>query len=892
MTWIKNILRKDSEAPTAPEAKTKGTPPPAPRAPAPDDPPAERLAAILRCRDRELALAWSDALAGDRWLADLAVRGRFAEVRLAAIRRVADPAVLAEVAEASRNKDKGVYRHCQDQLRQRQSADVTAREAAGIADELRVLIAATPLPLSRLLDLEHALQALPGGADDPAVVACQPLLAEAHARLQQEGLLRRDLTQCESQAAELQAAVFGAGSSWPDAETLAAWQTTHAALTAACADAPDWLAALPSTHKLAETLAVLQAALGKLAEDQRRLTAANGFLDALPADAVPDAGQREAWLALPKPGHAQALANLEQRWQALQPKRQAVAPAPAEKAQRKAAAPDQAKQRELVEAFEQALAQGHLAEADTLDKTLGETAPGGALGERFQRARSQLVQLHGWARWGTDQARDHLVTAAEQLQAAGLSVEELTKQVPALREAWKQTSGQGHPRKGQWERFDAALTAAFAPVLAQRAAEAEAHKLVKAAKQAICAEAVAFVGGPAWAETGFDQRLQWRRELIERWRAAGHASFRDERALRKRLDTLLAGVDAQAEAARNTERERRAAIVAAAEAQIEAPDLTRAINEIKGLQRRWNAPEAAARLERKDEQKLWKAFRTACDKVFARRDDERSAQAAAREAQASALRSEREAFAATLEAAAGNSDPRALTEALQAFRRSDAAGDGAGRALEQRAQALIERQTLARHRAQFELMAQKAAIAEALEAAAQGDGADEAARAAAKAGWEALPRLPAKLEAPLAQRLEAAATISAARLAAGTTARAERLLDLEIMLDLPCPPALVEARRLRQLERLKQHFGNAGMPAGDAGEALAHWWATAAPRDESQLARVATIVDRLVQLAGERETRREARPAPRHDDPRRRPQREGDARRPPGRRDRPPQAAR
>ena len=895
MTWIKNILNKDSEPTEAakPVAKAKAAAPV--REPQPDDPPAERLAAILRCRDRDQALAWSTELAGDSWLGQLAIKARFAEVRLAAVRRIADHAVLAEVAEASRNKDKGVYRHCHDQLRQQQTADDTARQATALADDLRALVAVEPLPLSRLLDIEHALLALPGADEDAAVAECRPLLAAAHARLQQEALVRRDLTQCEEQAATLQATVFAARSEWPEAATLNAWEAEHARLHSACVSAPEWLAALPSTHKLAETLAVLRAALDTLAEDQRRLVAAQSFLDSLPADAAIDATQRDAWVALEKPANAQALALVASRWQALQPAPKPVAKA--EKAERpradKAAKPDLDAQRKLVEAFETALAQGHLGEAATIDKTLADTVPPGALEQRLQRARSQLGQLSGWARWGTDQARDHLVTAAEQLLAAGLPVDELTKQVPALRESWKQLNGQGHPRKGQWEQFDAALTAAFAPVLAKRAEDAEKHKAAKAAKRELLDVHEAFVASPAWADIGFDQRDQWRRELLEHWRATGHASFRDERALRKRLDSLFAQVDQQADAAREAERARRAEVIAAAEALAEAPDLQRAINDAKGLQRRWTPAEGAIRLARKDEQKLWKAFRAACDRVFARRDGERAAQAAEREEQAKAVQAQRDAFAATLDAAeAGGSDLRSVRDALQGFRQSAAGHDGAARALEQRAQTLIERLTLDRHRARFELMKQKAAIAESLESTA-GSG-DTAAGASARAAWEALTRLPGNLEAPLAQRFEAAVATTAAKLAAGDAARAEQLLDLEIALNLPSPPALAEARRMRQLERLKHHFGAASAPSADSAELLAQCLGIAASPDADAAARIDAVIGRLVQQAidAERETRRESRQPPRHKDPKRAGRRDGhrDSGDGGGRRDRRPQA--
>lgn len=871
MNLFKNILRKDPATPAAdatkPGAATRNAkpkaPPAPPQRPAADAPPADWVAAILRCPDKSLALEWTAAVSGDSSLGEIAARSRFGEVRMAAALRLDDAEVLERVADACRSKDKGVFRHCQDLLRQRNTAGDTARRAQVLAEALRELLAATPVQLSRLLELEHALLSLPGAAEDPTVEACKPQLAEAHARLQQEAIARRDLTQAQAQAAALQATMFDAG--WPDDDTRAGWQTQLATLAAVCSNAPAWLATQPATHKLGETLAVLNARLATLSADAERLAAAQNLLDALPADTPPDEAARAAWAALELPAHAQARALVDARWQALQP--QPVAAAVRAPAASAGPAPDREAQRQNLDALEAAIAAGHLGEADALDKLFADAALPEALDQRLQHARAQLAQLHGWARWGTDQARDHLVTAAETLQAANLPVDELARQVPALREAWKQLNAQGHSRKGQWEKFDAALTAAFAPVLALRAEEAAQHAVVKAAKEALLDEWEAFVASPVWGEADQTTREQWRHNVLERWRAAGMAAFRDERRMRKRFDALVADVDRQLERARSAERERRRGIVAAAEALAEVTDLRRAIADAKSLQQAWPTPPGAARLPRKEEQQLWQQFRAACDRVFARRDDERSRHNAERDALAKSHQQALDAFDAALAVAMQSGDANAVRQATQAFRaqvgRTPQGGaDARTRELEQRARALADELTVARHRAEYDLLARKAAIAERVEAATLERGetasADAAATPDGESGtgdliaqaqqeWGTLPRLPAKAEAALAARLAAAADASADALAAGRTARASLVLDLEIALDLPSPPACTEERRARQLSRLQRRFGTAAeSPAADAGERIAQYYATAATPDAALDARIVAVVQHLV----------------------------------------------
>ena len=166
MKWISKLFKKPATKPSAharsaPTAGTGGgagrvnaAPTAATPAPQAGDPPDVWVAAICQAPDKALALAWAKNLSGDAWLAEVAMHARSAEVRFACAQRIETTALLEQVAQASRDKDKRVYRHCADLLRQRRQADASSRRALEIAGELHgLLAAATPLPLSHLLDL-------------------------------------------------------------------------------------------------------------------------------------------------------------------------------------------------------------------------------------------------------------------------------------------------------------------------------------------------------------------------------------------------------------------------------------------------------------------------------------------------------------------------------------------------------------------------------------------------------------------------------------------------------------------------------------------------------------------------------------------------------------------
>lgn len=831
------------------------------QAPRDEDPPEVWVAAVCHAPDKALGLEWSANLSGDTCLGEVASQARNAEVRYAAAQRIAATVVLDQVAHASRGKDKRVYRHCSDLVRQRRQAAASASRAQDIADELRGLLASSePLPLSHLIELNKELGDLEESGEQG--MACQALMAQALDRVREEGEARRDMQTNLDAAAAL--ASECASAAWPWTEQLDNWRGRVDAMRQARAGSPAWLSGQAGARRLDASLHGIEARLAGLATDTARFLACEQFIDNLETDQAPDAETAAAWASLPKPDHAAARQALDARWQALAG---SMPPAAENKAEPVPPPPlpriDHAAVRRQLDTLEQAIAAGHLGDADAAAKQIKDALAGnglhGALESRLHRAQAQLEQLRGWARWGTGQAREQLIAAAEALLEGEHDVDALAVTIPALREEWKRLNAHGAASKAQWEGFDTALEKAYAPVAARRAEDEARQAAARAAKGALCDAWEAEVAGIVWEYADFKVIEARRGALLKQWQAMSQAGFRDERVLRKRFDTLIARIDRRLDTARAAECERREQLIAAAEAVRDQPDLGQAMTEAKALQGRWNQQAVAVRLRRSDEQKLWQRFRAACNAVFERRDALRTEQAAQRQEQVQSRQRLLDAFAAAL----AGTDAHAIKRALEQFRAdwnaTRPAGREGGDSLETRARDL-QAQALQRldalrqekHRARFDLLAQRAALAERVEAAALAAGPLESVLAEAQQAWETLPPLPGKSEAQLARRLAAAASVTQAALDAGREARASVLLDLEIDLDLPSPESCAEDRRQRQLARLQNRFGAAAPQSSEPEELLVRWYATAALPDAALDRRLAAVVSHLAAQAGPR----------------------------------------
>lgn len=827
-----------------------------------DDDPAVRVAAICHAHDKALALAWLADLDDQASLGTVALQARGGEVRYAAVLRVDAEAVLERVVQASRDKDKRVHRHCADRLRQRRDAQASARRAAAIADQLRALLDTAPQSLSRLMELKKSVSEL---APDAAQAECAALLDAAFTRLRQETEAQRRLHALQESARQLDADCVQAH--WPWSACLPEWRARLDVLQQDAAGQPAWLAA--PAQALATTLAGIGSRLAEMAGEDARAAECEAFLAALEREPPGEADARARWQSLARPRHAEARQALEARWNALHAglyPAQAVAaePTPAattETRARPAPKLDHAALGDLLDQLERAIGAGHLADGDAAARRIKSLIAGttlrGALESRWHALQAELETLRGWARWGTQQAREKLIAEAEALSVGEPTVDRLAEAIPAMREAWKRLDTHGPAGKAQWESFDAALEKAYAPVAAQRAEQAARQAEARAFKEDLCAR---WEADDAWRQADFKSVEARRADLIQQWRAAPQAGFRDERALRKRFDALIEALDRHLDAARAAERARREQIIQAAEALAAETDTRRAIAAAKALQQSWSKDGASVRLKRGDDQKLWQRFRAACDAVFARLDAQRAEQATERARQAEARRHLLDEFAAAL----AGSDVQSIRQAMARFQsdwdagrpsgrdRGGERGDEAQERQEQQARALLDQarqriEALRQNRlqARYDLLAHKSALAERIETAVLADKPIEALLAEVKDAWSALPDLPGKSERLLAGRLAGASAITPAAMKAGRETRESLLLDLEIALGIASPDHCAEMRRERQLARLQDRFGQAAQETEAPDDMLARWHATPGASDPESAARVATVIRQL-----------------------------------------------
>ena len=288
--------------------------------------------------------------------------------------------------------------------------------------------------------------------------------------------------------------------------------------------------------------------------------------------------------------------------------------------------------REALTKLEQETAQGHgKASAGAATALRAVLKVHGRLidAELERKVHAALVaagELEGWQRWSADQLREDLVARAEALlrrpDGQALGGRKMQETLRQLREQWRQADQGAPANHGLWKKFDDACNAAHKVVeawLEKVRTEGAEHR---AQRLALIEElnhwAQEQVGAAAADWKAVNRALH---QFGERWRAGGHVSEKMYAEVQPLWKQALAAAAAPLEAAQKASLQLRHAMIAEAEALGAAASLR--IDAVKALQQRWQAEAQTVPLDRKQEQKLWDAFRKPIDEAFNRKTAER-----------------------------------------------------------------------------------------------------------------------------------------------------------------------------------------------------------------------------------------------------------------------------
>ena len=811
-----------------------------------------RADVVRRARDSERRRKAIQHIGDEVLLVELALGAEHAETRMAAAERVRSKTGLERLAEAAKDKDRGVARLARQRIESINSRRRRQAEAEAIITQLETLETDPGPILTGVVELDRRWAALDMSGDPELLEGFRIARAKVQARFDREQQTQRARLHFERRMREWSGTLGSALTleASADAEALARMHTELAALRA-----------LAQEHGAAAALAQLDEAerfIRKREEEQQAHEIARSLV--LEAEQLAAGEHRDS-------------AQLVVRWQALNravrtpdlTRRFESAVLAIEKrrlddveAAKQEAIAMRHRLHALLHDAEQALAAGQLQAARAAADGIRPLRSGAGnlprpTAQRISRLLQQLAELERWESFGQHNARIQLCERAQALSTQKTDPAQLAREVQALRKEWKALDEQhaGVP-KALWERFDAACEKAYAPAAKHFAELAARNKETRRRREEFSAAAAEHASALLNDPRDWREIERWLRDTDRKWREGDLGSVNPGawKTLDAKHKAALAPLREALVAARDQARANRQALIE--EAMALAPKATGsdALSQIKAIQARWQEQAKALPLRRSDETALWEQFRVACNAVFSARHAKRKEAEGRRQD----LRRSLESVCAQLETLAMGSDSAGVEMDDQTIRREQREQQGqwatqsaamgpAARELEsrfKRANAAIDAMLSARAKSRgaavWKTLAAKERLCEALDVLVQ-SGAEASgygtSPAAVRDQWTALPSLPETWEKKMLVRRDAALsalTDSASvgeyssKVNQGAESRMRYLVELELSLGLDSPAEFQEQRLALQVKQLKARFkGAASAGAPGPGERLLTW---------------------------------------------------------------------
>jgi len=239
---------------------------------------------------------------------------------------------------------------------------------------------------------------------------------------------------------------------------------------------------------------------------------------------------------------------------------------------------------------------------------------------RMHLLAGQFRELSDWQGFATEPKQIALCEQMEYLAEQPIEPEAKAERIKELQNEWRDLGGSSD--RALWTRFKSASDQAYEPCKAYFEAKSDLKQANIQKREAICSELQTFLDNADWSNIDWKAAERIHQTARQEWKSAWPVDFRGNRQVQKRFDSLLKQLESPLDEERRKNEAVKQAIVERAEELVDHEPLQEAMDAAKTLQTEW---QAAGITRHREDRKLWKAFRKACDDIFARRDARRSA---------------------------------------------------------------------------------------------------------------------------------------------------------------------------------------------------------------------------------------------------------------------------
>ena len=248
-----------------------------------------------------------------------------------------------------------------------------------------------------------------------------------------------------------------------------------------------------------------------------------------------------------------------------------------------------------------------------------------AIGKQFANLSNKLDELNDWKNFAATPKKEQLIEKMEGLVESDLPLQDRANLIRKLETEWKSLGRGGKDRAESdelWARFKQAADSAYEPCKAYFASMREQRKENLRQRKAICDELEKYVAATNWEEVDWKKVEKIVHLGRDEWRKFSPVDRATGKKVQQRFDQLIGGINDRLKDERNANARLKQDLVNQMQTLVELEDLRTAISEAKQLQKAWSN---IGITHRSDDRRLWKEFRSACDQIFDRRNQENQA---------------------------------------------------------------------------------------------------------------------------------------------------------------------------------------------------------------------------------------------------------------------------
>jgi exonuclease SbcC len=439
---------------------------------------------------------------------------------------------------------------------------------------------------------------------------------------------------------------------------------------------------------------------------------------------------------------------------------------------------------------------GHIKAANRasakVSKLVETIRPDSAQSTNIQQLQSKLQELKDWQGFATQPKREELCEKMKLLaEDASIAPPEKARAIKELQDEWKKLgSSDSRPAQKSWSKFKKLGDQAFAPCAEFFNEQEQTRKLNLQEREKICVSLELINSEHDWSQTDWKSMADIIQRAKTEWRQYANVPRKDIKTIDKRFDEALQPVQARIRAEQTGNAEKKSALIQEITDLLEQEaGINDLVNRAKSAQQNWKS---IGITDRRQDQKLWKAFRTQCDAVFTRRDEGQTAAKSAAKETAQQFRDLCNAFSQQLD-----SDQMLNRGDIAAFRKESGAipMDKDQRSLQteaskliKKAEQLLKHQALANQQQMFQDYQRRCQLLDRFDAG-------DISEVELDAGLQGDVQLDANLTKALSDRCERAAE-----------EQGLLIIRLEILAELPSPESSQQARMGYQVERLNREL--------------------------------------------------------------------------------------